>query len=135
MINSKYEIGKLEVDQSNLKSKTEHKILASGIEDKILFYVKPAPTHIRLVKEFKLNPLRILGGGNIYVNSENKLVIDDLSLLYGPIPNKAAASIVKVIQEDIKRRGIETNGTLTDTKDAILSEAWENLGFKEGLVL
>jgi len=128
-----YKIGNIEIDKEKLEffgkdpSESKHKFLVVGQGTGLIAYMGPKG-HVKIVKQNKIESVRVLGGGSVYLNKNGDLVLDHLSYIYGAVPDKVACEFAKLIQKELKKSGLKIKKTIVKPKGD-LNERWLLYGF------
>ena len=102
-----YKIGNIEIDKEKLEffgkdpSESKHKFLVVGQGTGLIAYMGPKG-HVKIVKQNKIESVRVLGGGSVYLNKNGDLVLDHLSYIYGAVPDKVACEFAKTPKDRLK---------------------------------
>ncbi len=96
--------------------------------DILRFHSKATKWHSSLVEDHKINPEKVVGGGQIRV--ENRILyVGGLSYEYGAIPILLQAQFAIKLCDLLRQRGLDITGARTDPPDDFedLKKFWKNV--------
>lgn len=112
-----YKVGKLKINASTFKcSKTDrvsHGYVVEFKGNEMYIHVSSvftgASSHKNIAVDCGVPENDIVGGGSIYINSENYLVLDDLCEPYGTVPTETAKRLAKALLFDLNTMGFDVD--------------------------
>jgi len=132
-----YQVGELDIDLDNLKYEgvdpdmAAHRFIVELEESSEGFvasiYVAPVRRHRVIALKHEIDESKIAGGGEIFLDRENRLVLADFSGDYGAVPNYAAKAFGHIIEDILEKRGVKITDVLVDMYEEKLNEKWLNL--------
>jgi len=136
-----YRIGCLKINKDRLRFSGPspylacHKHVVLGHEDSASIFVAEGMSHREVASQFDLDETRLVGGGSLYLDNEERLVIDDCSMKYGTIPWEAAKKFGELVLAELEKGGISATRVWADPTGVNrgLRERymfWEDLGFE-----
>ncbi|MBU4015842.1 hypothetical protein KJ878_06680 [Patescibacteria group bacterium] len=132
MIDLSYKIGGLDISEGGLKLSghhiqrygffqkdggrflAPHFYLVENQSEVIAIYISGSGTrHAHVAGHFDLKDDNLVGGGNCYIDLEDRLILDDFSGDYGTIPRNVAQKFAELLLIEIGEkksvRGIKVN--------------------------
>ena len=115
-----YRIGGLKIDVSRLNQMGCHRFIvdADGTSQapgtSVSFYASMSKAHGDVAKDFLILTTGIVGGGSLYVDEKNKLVVTDSSGDFHAIPKYAAQKFGELLVPELKKQGIRIDGLIAN---------------------
>ncbi|MBI4451287.1 hypothetical protein HY642_04900 [Candidatus Woesearchaeota archaeon] len=93
-------------------------------------YVACAPRHKYVAGVFNIREDLVVGGGMIYVNADNSLVLSHFSGKFEGIPCDIAKRFGELIAPELRKQGIGIASVIGATDEKEMSPYWERYGYK-----
>lgn len=128
-----YKVGKLNIDINKFKrSKTDtisHGYIVESKGEELYIHVSSnftgVSSHKNIATDCGVLEEDIVGGGSIYVDSKNYLVLDDLCMPYDAVPKGVAENLAKALLFDLGVKGIDVDGVKADPPQFCVNKRWQ----------
>lgn len=142
MAELEYKIGYFDPDDTIITKDKEdvvltHRFVIEKNGSVVLIYVDKASSYSGITKKFGLDEDKIVGGGSLYLNRNNEIVLDDICIEYGT-PSKKAAELfalqligellvngIKSSTDPKKRTAININGCKPNPPETMMNDFWK----------
>jgi len=101
-----------------------HKFVVDALGNRVAIYVAPGGIHRNVIDIFNLDGKQV-GGGSIYINGKDELVLDDYSTNYGSIPKIAAQRFAELVAPELKKLGLNVRGIAVNPDQFKLNPFWQ----------
>jgi len=131
MANLEYRIGGLNIKGYSLKYtgslpyEAGHLFVVEAKDNIASIYVSTVITrHKQVVERFKLDNSKIVGGGSLYVDRHNHLVLGDYSADYKAISKPVAQKFVNLLLPELRKIGVKPTGVIASPDESKLNPFW-----------
>lgn len=127
-----YKIGGLNIDANGIFEESapfnsRHKFVVSVDSGVAYIYVSKCFSHSEIVWRFNLDDKKIYGGGDIYVDYSENLVLGAFSGKFDAVPKEVAEKFAQLICPYLKQQNIKVEGVKASPNELLLHQYWRNL--------
>lgn len=114
-----YKLGFIKVNPKTIKTDIDkpiirnpsHRFIVTFEKETLFLHVAETDKHKRFITMFSINQDTIVGGGSVYLDTHNNLVLQDFSGDYGAIPHDIALIFADKLKQELTKKGIITQET------------------------